>query len=174
MHQPERTEFAIKAVALADIFRSRLGAVRLVGAETYRLELATPDGISTGHGQQALQHIKLIAENFGPTIIAGSANQVEKVAELRSFEHLEFLHSQRFPGVPLPFERAAYDRLMNQVEGFFTAQRMRVVRSNPPITAASASSPRRGARSERPAWMAPVIALLFAAFVFAVLRRLLH
>jgi hypothetical protein len=58
------------------------------------------------------------AERSG-IIVAGSANQVEGWAELRSFEHLKRLHAQRFHGAEIPLNRVQYDELLGKLRAFF-------------------------------------------------------
>ena len=51
------------------------------------------------------------------TIVAGSANQAEKWAELRTFEHLKLLHAQRFKGAEIPLNRVQYNELLDKLQG---------------------------------------------------------
>jgi hypothetical protein len=119
-----RTQFAMKALSLADFFNAAMGQKRVSG---HKVVLAAPDGPSTGGGKQALQHISLIPDAGGATITAGSANQVEKRAELRTWEHLAALHAQRFKGKPFPVDKVAYNELLKKMQAFFTDQRLSIV-----------------------------------------------
>ena len=119
-----RTQFAMRALTLADYFNSAMKGKR-VG--NYTVQLAAPDGPSTGGGKQALQHISLVPDAGGATITAGSANQVERVAELRSYAHLQQLHAQRFRGKRLPLDKVAYNELLKKMQQFFTEQKLSVV-----------------------------------------------
>src|SRR5438105_4208852 len=75
--RPLQTQFAMRALGLAERFAQVCGAHGLDGdGVTYRLELAAPEGPSTGGGKQAVQHVKLVP-NRGTTIVIGQANQVE-------------------------------------------------------------------------------------------------
>lgn len=123
MSDPNRTQFAMRALSLADIFNTVVGKDR-VGS--YRVVLNAPDGPSTGGGKQAVQHISLIPER-GATITAGAANPVDKTAELRSWDHLAQLHAQRFKGKTLPLDRVKYNLLLKRMQVFFGEQRMSVV-----------------------------------------------
>src|SRR5882724_6745797 len=119
MSDPKRTAFAMQALGLAETFNIMLQAERVKRPVTYRVELSAPDGMSTAGGKQATQHVKLIPEGGGTTIVAGSANGVDKVAELRTFEHLKLLHAQRFKGAEIPLNRVQYNELLEKLQAFF-------------------------------------------------------
>ena len=122
MSDPKRTAFAMQALGLAETFNLMLQGERVKGPVTYRVELSAPDGMSTAGGKQATQHVKLVPEGGGTTIVAGSANQAEKSAELRTFEHLKLLHGQRFKGAEIPLNRVQYNELLEKLKAFFTQQ----------------------------------------------------
>ena len=124
MSDQNRTQFTVRAVSLADFFNAAIGNRRVSG---YKVTLAAPDGPSTGGGKQALQHISLVPDAGGATITAGSANQVEKIAELRTFDHLAQLHAKRFKGKRIPLDRVAYNELVKRMQTFFSDQRLTVV-----------------------------------------------
>jgi hypothetical protein len=124
MANTDRTQFAMRALSLADYFKSVVGQQR-VGR--YKAVLAAPDGPSTGGGKQAIQHISLIPDAGGATITAGSANQVEQRAELRTWEHLAQLHAQRFKGKRIPLDRIAYNELLKTMQKFFAEKGLTVV-----------------------------------------------
>ncbi|MGZ3407021.1 MAG: hypothetical protein ACXVAN_11295 [Polyangia bacterium] len=128
MSDPKRTAFAMKAFGLAETFNLMLQAERVKGPVTYRVELSAPDGMSTAGGKQATQHVKLVPEGGGTTIVAGSANPVDKTAELRTFEHLKLLHAQRFKGVEIPLNRVQYNELLEKLKSFFAQQGQCTVR----------------------------------------------
>ena len=151
MSDPKRTAFAMQALGLAETFNIMFQAERVKGPVTYRVELSAPDGMSTAGGKQATQHVKLVPEGGGTTIVAGSANQAEKWAELRSFEHLKLLHAQRFKGAEIPLNRVQYNELVAKLEAFFAQQGQCAVRmaelpraTPPPATAAGARGPSGG------------------------------
>ena len=122
MSDPKRTAFAMQALGLAETFNLMLQAERVKGPVTYRVELSAPDGMSTAGGKQATQHVKLVPEGGGTTIVAGSANQAEKWAELRTFEHLKLLHAQRWKGAEIPLNRVQYNELVEKLKAFFAQQ----------------------------------------------------
>ncbi len=118
-----RTRFAMQALSLAELFNALMNEEPI---GSYRVELATPDGPSTGGGKQAVQHVRLLSDHSS-TITAGSANPVAKRAELRSYENLAQAHAQRFKGEALALDRLAYNKLLEQMRKFFAQQRMTVV-----------------------------------------------
>ena len=128
MSDLKRTAFAMQAFGLAEAFNITLQAERVKGPITYRVELSTPDGMSTAGGKQATQHVKLVPEGGGTTIVAGSANPAEKWVELRTFEHLKMLHAQRFKGAEIPLNRVQYNELVEKLRAFFAQEGSCVMR----------------------------------------------
>jgi hypothetical protein len=122
MSVPRHTIFASQALGLAAMFQALTSKHRLGGNPAYLPQLAAPDGPSTGGGKQALQHVSLIPEGGGDTIVIGSANTVEKRTELRSYRHVARTYSQRWRGAQLPFDKESYDELMKQIQAFFSSQ----------------------------------------------------
>ena len=148
MSDPKRTAFAMQALGLAETFNLMLQAERVKGPVSYRVELSAPDGMSTAGGKQATQHVKLIPEGGGTTIVAGSANQAEKWAELRTFEHLKLLHAQRFKGAEIPLNRVQYNELLEKLKGFFAQHggcTVRVAEAPREASAPAAAAPARPA-----------------------------
>jgi hypothetical protein len=158
----ERTQFAMRALTLADYFNAALKGKRVGG---YQVKLAAPDGPSTGGGKQALQHISLIPDAGGASITAGSANPVERVAELRSFAHLEQLHAQRFKGKRLPLDKVAYNELLKKMQAFFADQKLSVVLVD------AANLPQRGQSRAGVMILGLAIAAATAGAVFFFLHR---
>ena len=140
MSQAKHTEFAMKALGLAELFTMMIGSKPLKGARVYTVELGTPDGPSTGGGKQALQPIKLVPEGGGPTLVAGHANQVEKSAELRSYALVQQQHDARFRGAELQVDQPEYDELLTRLTNFFAQQGLKVttaqaeVLEEPPVS----------------------------------------
>jgi hypothetical protein len=132
MPDDNRTLHTIQALSLAETFNTTLKEERVRGPITYRVELSAPDGPSTAGGKQATQHVKLIPEGGGATVVAGSANQVERWAELRTFEHLQILHAQRFHGAEVPINRVQYNELLGKLQTFFDQCGLHVRRARLP------------------------------------------
>lgn len=141
MSELKRTQFAMQALTLAETFNILMQAERLRGPITYRVELSAPDGPSTAGGKQAVQHVKLVPEGGGSTIVAGSINQVERWAELRSFEQLAELHAQRFRGAEIPLNRVQYNELYGKLQAFFADKGCVVRRAASVPSAVSRSAP---------------------------------
>lgn len=140
------TMFAAQAMGLAEMFQG-VFAAGLDGPMPFKVELAAPDGPSTAGGKLALQHIKLVAQSGGLTIVIGSANPVEKQVELRTYAYVAGQHAQRFKGAALPVDLEKYKELIKQLQFFFTDQGMTVVmvdlpkNMEAPLSAPAASSP---------------------------------
>lgn len=126
MGEPKHTVFAGQAITLADLFKYTVGKQRLTGTTTYAAELSAPDGPSTAGGKQALQHIKLTGEGQGATLVMGTANLVDKQAELRTHAHMDQLHRQRFKGVPFDVDQATYDAFLGHVRAFFVERQFAI------------------------------------------------
>ena len=168
MSDPKRTAFAMQALSLAETFNLMLQAERVKGPVTYRVELSAPDGMSTAGGKQATQHVKLIPEGGGTTIVAGSANQAEKWAELRTFEHLKVLHAQRFKGAEVPLNRVQYNELVEKLKSFFAQQGQCAVRmAEIPRDAVAASSSSSPAKARGPSGTVVIVIILLAALAAA-------
>lgn len=118
----EYTQFAMKAMSLADLFNMVFGKERITGSINYRAELSAPDGPSTAGGKQAWQHLKLIPEGGGTVIVWGSASRAENRAEMRTFAHLQQLHAQRYRGAEIPLNRVQYEELFRKVQRMFADQ----------------------------------------------------
>lgn len=123
----ERTQFAMQAIGLADLFRMMVGPVRISAPLAYTCELSAPEGPSTGGGKQSVQHIKLVPARGGATIVIGSADPVGRAVELRSWNRLAEIHAQRFGSSRLPVDQAQYAELLRRMQEFFAAQNLPVV-----------------------------------------------
>jgi hypothetical protein len=128
MAEIKRTQFAMQALGLAELFQAMVGSKLLEGTVMCKIELATPDGPSTGGGAQAVQHIQLVPEDGTPNIVIGSANQKEKKSELRTFDRLVEQHSQRYKGTLFKVEQQPYEQLLVKMETFFKNQGFAVSR----------------------------------------------
>jgi hypothetical protein len=145
MGESKHTMFASKAVGLAEMFNYAMAKHRLDGPVVYVAQLSAPDGPSTEGGKQALQHVKLVPEGGGPTLVIGSAHLVDQTAELRTYAAVDDMHRQRFKGSPFPAEPEAYDALLERIQGFFDDREFRV------STAETAPRPGPGVTGTRPA-----------------------
>jgi hypothetical protein len=133
MPEEKRTQFAMAALGFADLFKVEIGSSKLPGPVPYLVDLAAPEGPSTGGGKQGVLHIKLTPEVGGPVTVAGWANPFERTAELRTFDHLAAAHAMRFHGQQIPLDRGQYDALFTRMHGFLANQGLQVgVLAGPP------------------------------------------
>ncbi len=120
-----RTQFSIQASTLADSYRDTVGRLH-VGPHGYSPDMTAPEGPSTGGGVQAMQHLRLVPPQPNmPTILVGHANQRDRAAELKTWEHVDAIYRERFKqGVPL--DPAAYQEFLQGAQGFLAAVGLRV------------------------------------------------
>ena len=170
---PKRTMFAQRALSLAELFQGTFANAPIGKAIKYRAELASPDGPSTGGGTQALQAIKLTPIDTGTTLVIGHANQVERTAELRTYEYLVRWQQQRFKGAgELVLERDAYEDLFQRLKAFFGMQQMRInVVAAPAGPSAEAALP---AGSKMNVWMVVAGVVVGLAVLVGLLYWLRH
>jgi hypothetical protein len=129
-----RTRFASEAVNLAEVFKLLIGTTPLRGPATFHVEMSAPDGPSTGGGVQSVQHIKLVADDGGTTLVAGWCDQNAGTCELRTLDCLDAQHHERFrksslKAPPLPSERldrVHYGKLIERLRTFFAERELRV------------------------------------------------
>jgi hypothetical protein len=164
----KRTQFAMQALGFADVFNLKIGDQKVSG---HRVELSAPDGPSTGGGKQSVQHIKLIPESGGTVTVAGSADQMEKKAEIRSWDYLQALHGQRFKGKTLPLDRVQYAALVKRMQQFFADQGLAVVMLDAPALSAGGSQPARSGGSGALVALVVIGIAAMAAGAFFFLRH---
>ncbi len=158
-----RTQFSLKALDLAQTFRSAVGTLAI---GPYHAELTAPDGPSTGGGVQAVQHVRLCADDGRPALVVGSCNQRDNTAELRSFDQMDAIHRQRFKR-PLDVDQVAYGRFVEKAKAFLEALGMKVSVQVAPPTARSAG----GGLIAGYLLGALVVGLLVAAVVWYLLHH---
>jgi hypothetical protein len=126
-----QTQFSIQASSLAESYRSTVGRLR-VGPHGYSPDMTAPEGVSTGGGVQALQHLRLLPPQPNmPTLLVGHANRRDGAAELRTWEHVDAICRERFKqGAPL--DPAQYEEFLESAQGFLAACGMRVSRARIP------------------------------------------
>jgi hypothetical protein len=141
----------------------------------YTPALSAPDGESTAGGKLALQHISLVPEGGGPTLVIGSANTVDKHAELRTYAHVGQIFRQRFKGASFSVDQAKYDALLEQVRGFFAERGFRITMAEAPAAPASMPSvvpvaAATGGRSPLPLILG-VVAMVAVVAVIVLMKR---
>lgn len=110
-----RTKLARKFTSLADEVNECFEGFHIGGGD-YVVELLAPEGVSTGGGKQALQHLRLRPRRAGfAVIVAGSVNPLEKWAELRTFEHASLTHALRFDK-DLDITAAEWEQFLRKAE----------------------------------------------------------
>jgi hypothetical protein len=118
-----RTRFAIEANDLADALNAALGTIRLRPAG-YKPELTKPEGLSTGGGVAAMQHLRLVPQVEGKrTLVVGHANRATKTAELRSYETIDALHQKQF-GAPVELDRKDYEQFLEMAGNLMAVLRL--------------------------------------------------
>lgn len=91
-----RTRLAKKFVSLADDVNDEFKEFT-IGAGAWGVELTAPQGMSTGGGKQAIEHLRLRPKRPGyGVLLGGQVNPVDNVAELRDYAHMCMLHEIRF------------------------------------------------------------------------------
>ena len=126
-----QTFHALQATDLASAFNDALRRIRIQPGD-YAAELTAPEGPSTAGGVQAMQHLRLISSQQGaPTLVVGHANHTEGRAELRTFEHLDAVHRQRFRR-PLTIDRTQYDDFVRFTKQLLEALHLKTAVVGPP------------------------------------------
>ncbi len=158
-----QTYHAIQATDLAAAFNSAMQRVRIAPGD-YVAELTAPAGPSTAGGVQALQHIRLVPGQTGhPTLVVGYANHAEEKAELKTFEHLDAVHQQRF-GRPLAINRGQYEDFLRLAKQILEALHLKTNVSEAPLDFDEPSSSAR--------WKTWVLAFVLTLVALGVWRML--
>jgi hypothetical protein len=160
MAEEKRTQFAMAALGFADLFKVQIGSRKLPGPVPYVVELAAPEGPSTGGGKQGVLHIKLTPDVGGPVTVAGWANPFERTAELRTFDHLAAAHAMRFHGQQIPLDRAQYDGLLARMHEFLATQGLQVSTMADPPRPSGALQAQAAARSSSMGLVIAILAIL--------------
>jgi hypothetical protein len=160
-----RTRMARKFTTLADEVTECFEGFTIGGGD-YIVELLAPEGLSTGGGKQALQHLRLRPRRQGyGIIVAGSVNPVEKFAELRTFEHVFLVHEIRF-GKGVEITASEWEQLLRKAEVVLQLANIESARVGPsPSLLTEARQKKRGRRVPPWAIVAFVLVLTLAAFV---------
>lgn len=126
-----QTQYSVKATDLAETFRSTVGRLR-VGPYAYAPDMTAPEGPSTGGGVQALQHLRLVPPQSNmPTLVVGHVNQRDRVAQLRTLDHVDAICRERFK-LGAPLDAAQYQTFLQSAQGFLAACGLQVMFETPP------------------------------------------
>jgi hypothetical protein len=162
-----QTFHALKASDLAAAFNDALRRLRLNPGD-YGAELTKPEGPSTAGGVQALQHVRLVPRQPGlPTLVAGHANFSEERAELRTFEHLDAVHRQRFRK-PLALDRGQYEDFLRLAKQILEVLHLKTAITGTPLDLDDDEAPPSGSKS----WVVAVVLLVALAGIGAAVWRL--
>lgn len=167
-----RTRVANQAASLAETVTEGFDDFHM-GAGDYVVELATPEGPSTGGGAQARQHLRLVPRRKGYAIVvAGTVDPVTSTAELRTFEHVAVLHELRFRQ-PLEISGEEYDDFLAKADVVLNLARIRARRTPPSPELLAQRAPPRASTMQ---WLLVfvVVAVLAAIVVYRVAIALKH
>lgn len=157
-----RTRLAKKFVSLADDVNEEFTEFT-IGAGAWGCELTAPQGMSTGGGKQALQHLRMRPRRPGYSVlVGGTVNQVEKLAELRDYEHMCMMHEVRFRK-RLEITKAEWEQFLRKCEVVLRAAEVTCERVGP--TKDLLSQRRRLTRVSKIAAAAFVVVLVLVAIV---------
>lgn len=157
-----RTRLARKFVSLADTMTEAFKDFA-IGAGAWNVELTVPQGMSTGGGKQALQHVRLNPRRGGYNVfVAGTVNQVERRAELRDFDHVAIMHEVRHRSA-LEITSQEWEQFLRKAEVVLNGAGIQSMRTPPPR---ELLEQRRSAqRVSKGAIIALVVVLVLASIV---------
>lgn len=125
-----RTRLAKKFVSLADDVNEEFNEFS-IGAGAWGVELTSPQGMSTGGGKQALQHLRMRPRRSGYSVlVGGTVNQVEKTAELRDYAHMCIMHEVRFRK-RLEISQSEWEQFLRKAEVVLREAEMQCERVGP-------------------------------------------
>lgn len=157
-----RTRLAKKFVSLADDVNEEFNDFT-IGAGAWGVELTAPQGMSTGGGKQALQHLRMRARRPGYSVlVGGTVNPVEKVAELRDYAHMCMMHEVRF-NRRLEITESEWEQFLRKAEVVLREAEVRCDRVGP--TKDLVAQRRRMTRVSRMAATALAVIVVLAAIV---------
>jgi len=119
MEDGKFTVYAGKSVALAEVFKYTVGKDPIVGPVICRLELSAPTEESTDGGRLAMQHVSIVPEGGGPTVVIGTAYQLDRLAEMRPYAAVADTYKKRFRTSSFPVTPNQYDEMVRRLKGFF-------------------------------------------------------
>jgi hypothetical protein len=126
-----RTRLARKFTTLADEVTESF-ADFYIGAGAWGVELTAPEGMSTGGGKQALQHLRLRPKRRGhPVLVGGVVDAVAKTAELRDYEYMTMLHRARFKSA-LEITYDEWEQFLRKTEVVLGTEKIHSARVPPP------------------------------------------
>lgn len=140
-----KTSLARKLTTLADEVNECFADFR-VGGGDWRVELTAPEGMSTGGGKNALQHLRLVPGRAGhPTIVIGVVDPIEQTAELRDYAHVERGHTARFESA-FGVNAEEWEGVLSRCEVVLKLANIRTARTQSDDVPAARPEPRRDLR----------------------------
>lgn len=110
-----RTRLARKFTTLADEVTEGFDDFR-IGGGAWGVELTAPEGMSTGGGKRAMQHLRLKPRRQGHAVLVGGVvNGVAGDAELRDYDHMKLLYGARF-GRDLEITAGEWEQFLRKAE----------------------------------------------------------
>ena len=163
-----QTFHALKASDLAAAFNDALRRLRLHPGD-YGAELTKPEGPSTAGGVQAMQHVRLVPRQAGfPTLLAGHANFSDERAELRTFDHLDAVHRQRFRK-PLALDRGQYEDFLRLAKQILEVLHLKTAVTGTPLDLGDEeAAPPGGGKS----WVVALVVVVALAGLLAALWKM--
>lgn len=137
-NEADRTLHAQMAFELTDVFGFKFGPLQFGNKRPRKLELSKPDGPSTAGGRVARQNLVLVPAEGSPAspIVVGWVDVTNRRAELRSFRMLGKQFEARH-GRGIDLEADAYDKLDQELSGFFSLQKIDLGRIDASVQAPS-------------------------------------
>ena len=129
--EASRTNLARKFVDLAESVTAGF-ADFTIGSGAWGVELTAPQGMSTGGGKQALQHLRMRPRRDGyAVLVVGTVSQIEKRADLRDFDHVAILHEVRY-GKTLELSSVEWEQFLWKAEVVLNGAGIQSMRTPPP------------------------------------------
>jgi hypothetical protein len=103
-----------------------------IGSGEYVVELSVPQGLSTGAGAVATQHLRLVSRRPGyAPLLAGTLNPALSTAELRTYEHVALQHEVGL-GIPLAITPEEYAEFTEIAEAVIEVASLKLQHVPPP------------------------------------------
>jgi hypothetical protein len=132
---------------LAEVFKFTLGKEPFLGPVVCRLELSSPTEESTDGGRLAVQHVSIVPEGGGPTVVIGTAFQIDRLAEVRQYETVADTYKKRFRTSTFPVSPGQFDEMTRKLKAFFQQFGFKFevapLQQPSPVARASAAAPRQ-------------------------------
>ena len=157
-----RTRVANQAASLSETVKEGFEDFHMGGGD-YVVELAMPEGNSTGGGAQARQSIRLIPrrKNYA-IVVVGTVDPVTSTAELRTYEHVAIVHELRFRQ-PIEISPEEYDDFLAKADVVLNLARVKAKRV--PATAELLAQRKASRRVSTPMLLVFLMVMLLAALV---------